>query len=527
MKKPIICLLLVIALFTSECGFGQPKLNSLPSAPSTIYLDFDGQIVNSGVWNSGVSFTCLAATLSESQIIEIFDRVSEDYRPFQINITTDETVFLAAPLEQRIRVIITPTSGWYSLVGGVAYIGSFTWGDDTPCFVFSKNLGNVSKTIAECCSHESGHSLGLLHQSTYDSFCNLSSTLNAGSGEGESAWTPIMGISYNRNMSTWSNGTTPYDCSYLQDNLNTITSYNGFSYREDDFANDLNTDMVTRNYTAINIDGVISAASDKDAFKINLSSAGSFHVAINPYSIGANNEGANLDCKVELYNASKILLRKYDPVATMDVVIDTFLAVGDYYLIVSGTGNANTNNYGSLGAYKIIGFGQIILPVHDVVLIGTQKNGICRLSWSIRSEVPVKKIVVEVSADGISFNSIKTSSLPIDQFDYTPYAANNIYYRTKVLSVDDQTTYSNTVMLRGTNKTGKTFTVSTLVQNNISINATADYLFQLVDISGKILLKGRGVKGLNTLNISKQSAGIYILQLINNNERQTERVVKQ
>ena len=38
------------------------------------------------------------------KLTEIFNRVSEDYRPFDINITTDIDVFIAAPFDKRIRV---------------------------------------------------------------------------------------------------------------------------------------------------------------------------------------------------------------------------------------------------------------------------------------------------------------------------------------------------------------------------------------------------------------------------------------
>ncbi len=137
-------------------SYSLPKLSSFPSAKATIYLDFDGQTVSGTSWNGGSTFYCMPAQVTDDQITEIFNRVSEDYRPFNINITTDSTVFLAAPLTQRVRVIITPTSAWYPGVGGVAFTGSFIWGDDTPAFVFSDMLGNNTKMIAECCTHESG-----------------------------------------------------------------------------------------------------------------------------------------------------------------------------------------------------------------------------------------------------------------------------------------------------------------------------------------------------------------------------------
>ena len=140
MKNHFTALLYGTALLLSFNAYSIPKLNSFPSASATIFLDFDGHYVSSSVWNGGNPFTCVASGMTDIQITETFNRVSEDYRPFNINITTDSTIFLAAPLAKRVRIIITPTSAWFPGVGGVAQIGSFTWGDDTPAFVFADRL---------------------------------------------------------------------------------------------------------------------------------------------------------------------------------------------------------------------------------------------------------------------------------------------------------------------------------------------------------------------------------------------------
>ena len=103
-------LLLIAAITFSIKSFAVPKLNSYPSAAATIFLDFDGHYVQSTVWNGGTSFYCNPSGMTDPQVTEAFNRVAEDYRPFDINITTDSTVFLSAPLNKRIRVIITTTS---------------------------------------------------------------------------------------------------------------------------------------------------------------------------------------------------------------------------------------------------------------------------------------------------------------------------------------------------------------------------------------------------------------------------------
>jgi len=173
MKKVLNILTALSITFIANVSFAAPKLNSLSGADAVIFLDFDGHFVEGTLWNNGQSFSCVAANLNEAQITKIFRSVAEDFRPFNINITTDSTSFLNAPINRRIRIIVTPTSSWRNGVNGISYIGSFVWGDDTPGFVFSDKLNNNPKYIAECCAHESGHTLGLAHQSNYDDNCNM------------------------------------------------------------------------------------------------------------------------------------------------------------------------------------------------------------------------------------------------------------------------------------------------------------------------------------------------------------------
>ena len=102
MKKLTAPLLLLLTLFTSFNAYSIPNLNSLSSASATIYLDFDGHNVNSAYWNSGNAFTCAPAGMTDGQVTEIFNRVAEDYRTFDINITNELSKFMSAPLSKRI-----------------------------------------------------------------------------------------------------------------------------------------------------------------------------------------------------------------------------------------------------------------------------------------------------------------------------------------------------------------------------------------------------------------------------------------
>jgi hypothetical protein len=529
MKKYFTLLLFTMAMIVSLESFSIPKLNSYLAAPSTIYLDFDGQVVNSSIWNSGNTINCAPSGMTDVQIIEIFNRVSEDYRPFNINITTDSTVFLAAPLAQRIRMILTTTSNWYPGVGGITYVGSFTWGDDTPGFVFTSMLGPFDpKIVAECCSHESGHALGLSHQSFYDPTNCTTPTMvyNPGIGNGEIGWAPIMGNSYYKNLTNWNNGPIPYGCTAIQDNLSIITTQNGFDYRTDDYGETLNGSTFTLPAGNFTVNGIITTTPDKDAFRFVLAQNSNFHLTAVPYSVGPNYDGANLDIKLELFNSSGVLLRTYDPPTALNVTIDTVLVSGTYYIKIDGTGNVNVGEYGSLGAYTISGTSGP-LPIHEVNLAGTADKGKHNLSWNIISDEPIKAITIESSNDGIHFTALAPVLPATTKFSYSSYLTSTIFYRLKVTSVLDQTMYSNTVAIVGTGNTDKSFFVSTLVRDEISVNAPVNYQYLLSDMTGKIIGKGEGVKGINKINIAIQQKGMYVIQLFDNDQRQTERIIKQ
>lgn len=524
MKQLLTNLILSVAIIISTVN-AQTLQNSYSLATATIYLDMDGENVNSPVWNNGTPFTAAAPVLTTTQKDEIFKRVAEDYRPFNLNITTDVNTYLSAPITNRVRVIVTSTSAWFPGVGGIAFVGSFTWGDDTPCFVFADRLGNSTKYVAECCSHESGHTLGLSHQSKYDGACNLTASYNEGIGTGEAAWAPIMGNSYYRNMSGWNNGPTPYGCSSNQDNLSIITTQNGFSYRNDDYSDDINANPTLVDITSFNLGGVITTANDKDFLKFSIAENSNVLLNANPYKVGNNSSGANLDIKLSLYDKNKTLIRLYDPAATMNATIDTILEKGDYYLMIDGTGNMNTTDYGSLGSYTIDGLAKI-LPINSASLTANITNNKHELNWVISSEADIADIVVEYSINGADFNALVT--LPAGTNSYTNYQPmmQNVYYRIKAEGYGTQYKYSNVVSIKNNDGTNN-FKVATLVQSNISIDAKKSFSYLLVSTSGQAIKTGRANAGLQRIIAEDLRPGIYFLELLSEGKREIIKIFKQ
>jgi len=528
MKKIFTSLICTVLVLISFSAFSVPKLNSYPSAVATIFLDFDGHTVQSTFWNNGNTINCASSGMTDAQITEAFYRVAEDYRPFDLNITTDSAVFLAAPLALRTRIIVTTTSSWYAVgYSGVAFAGSFTFGDDTPGFVFSDRLGTGNtKRISETISHESGHTVSLSHQSKYGGACNLMEQYSTGYGTGETGWAPIMGNSQNKNFSNWNNGPTPDGCGYVEDNLYTIVTYNGFGYRNDDYTEVLNTSTFTMPGSNFNTSGIISTNADKDAFKFALNFNSNFRLTVSPFSVASGSSGANLDVAVELYNSSATLIRTYDPLTTLSVTIDTILTAGTYYIKIFGAGNNNVGAYGSLGSYTISGSFSG-LPIRDVRLSGTADKGKHNLDWKIIADEPIKTIEIQTSNDGSNFTKLADAAVSSTKFSYLPNKTSTVFYRLKVTSVINQTVYSNTIALKAEGDNQKLIRVSTLVNNEVTINADLNYQYRISDMNGATISTGTGLKGTNRVNVSNLSRGMYIIQFFNNIQQQTERFIRQ
>jgi hypothetical protein len=192
-----------------------------PNRTSVILLDFDGYYLNSSMWNYAVPYQCQPSGLYPDQIQTILDSVKKDYAKYNVTVTTDENVYLSASAAKRMRVVITTSSEVYPGVAGIAYVGSMFWGDDTPCFVFPNTMSFNTLRIRFATSHESGHTIGLYHQSQYDANCNLLYTYKPCDVNGTG---PIMGSIGPTCLAKWWVGPTPNGCTFIQDDNAVITS---------------------------------------------------------------------------------------------------------------------------------------------------------------------------------------------------------------------------------------------------------------------------------------------------------------
>lgn len=330
---------------------GLPALHSRPGAPASIFLDFDGHF--EPVWGGFTNVTTPVFDLdgdtstfngTEIAVINsVWQRVSEDYAPFNIDVTTVNPGDFSNG--KGLRVAIGGLGDWLGFAaGGVAYIDNFTNAIANTVYVFPGHLSNSEKLIAEASSHEAGHAVGLYHQSTYDSNSVKVQEYNPGSGN----WAPIMGNSYSAQVSTWYNGQSSEGATAFQDDMSIIARpLNGFGYRADDHGGTTATaSPMTVDGDSVLGGGVIETMTDVDAFTFS-TDAGLVTLTANVASLGAN-----LKAVLELYDSFGTLVAQANPAspAILNATISTFVPAGIYTVLVKATGN-----YGWVGQYSLTG----------------------------------------------------------------------------------------------------------------------------------------------------------------------------
>jgi Metallo-peptidase family M12/Bacterial pre-peptidase C-terminal domain len=350
------------------------KLHSKPGASKTIYLDFDGHTASGTAWSSStiiapaydLSGNPAAFDNNElSNIISIWNRVSEDYMPFDVDVTTEPPSAdallrtSAADISYGVRVVITKTGIISCTCSGLAYVGVVSMVNNAayqPVWIFQQSLANNEKYIAESIAHETGHTLGLFHDGQ-----NTGSTVTSyyeGHGTGTTGWAPIMGASYYKNITQFSNGAYP-GANNQQDDVAVLAS-NGILPRTDLVGNTFATASYFTNLetgATVNVQpsGVIETSTDVDMYMVN-AAGGAVNLAVSPAATGPN-----LDIKLTLYKSDGTIVTTNAPEAELSAVINTFLPAGTYFLAVSGSAHGQSGadygypTQGSLGQYQITG----------------------------------------------------------------------------------------------------------------------------------------------------------------------------
>ena len=363
------------------------------TSPTTrvIVLDFDGHNAQGTAWGNTAAqntaafdFDGGAETFTAAEravIFSVWQRVAEDYAPFDIDVTTEDpgpSAINRSSTSDSVfgtRVVVTPSKPYNCNCGGVAYVGVYDETGDThdyyqPAWVFTAGVGYGAKNIAEAASHEAGHNLGLSHDGTR----------RVGYYTGHGDWAPIMGVGYYEPISQWSRG-----------------EYSGGTNKEDDFSViQLNGGLLaaddwpgTAPLTSP-VSGVIGSSADVDTFSFSVpAGGGSVLLEATPATVSPN-----LDIELSILDGSGTLVARSDPSSEpssgndlsvgLGASIATTLAAGSYTARVDGVGWGDPSSngysgYGSVGRYTLTaGGGGGTTPSNQPPTAGFQvtKNGL-------------------------------------------------------------------------------------------------------------------------------------------------------
>jgi len=376
--------------------------HSRPGAPNVLFLNFAGATVSGTAWNPSLGRTSIPAVafstdsdtvnFSDTEqvaIKRIWQRVAEDYAPFELDVTTERPAVFSLRTAEALITRNTDANGASnpsSSAGGVAYLdvfGSPNYATRRPAWIYHNNLANNESFTAEAISHEIGHNFGLSHDGLTDG-----TEYYSGHGSGETSWGPLMGTGYNRQVSQWSDGSY-YSANNTEDDLAIIAAKT--AYRADDHGDTpaTATPLVLTGGTQIvsttpetdpdNLDpdnqGVLEHNTDVDVFSF-VTGNGPISLSVNPWiQPSGTTRGGNLDVLLELYDANGGLVLSSNPADRTLAQIQTPLSEGLYFLHVRNTGVGEPlapaptgyTTYGSLGQYFISGFvvasGLVVPPI--------------------------------------------------------------------------------------------------------------------------------------------------------------------
>jgi len=350
------------------------KLHSKPGTSKVLYLDFNGHTTSKTPWNdnynNGRSFRSAPfdqdgnpKQFSDSErtmIQHIWQRVAEDFYPFDVDVTTEDLGKREMSKAQRQRAVISETC-WIDggCPGGIGYLNSFTWiNKDAPVFAF---IRSGDRNTAGVVSHELGHTFGLYHAGT------VSREYYSGHGSGPLAWVPIMGLMYNRPMCQWTKGEY-YDVDiWVQDEISDIASRASGLRGDDHGDSQASASALTADGNNLTASGFIGTQHDYDAFEFS-TGGGTLSLLVDPYNAGSNSvNGANLDVQATLYDSSGNVIAVNDiPDAQYALIDQVTVPAGTYYLEITGVGAGDPlvnpptgyTDYGSVGRYTV--FGEIL-----------------------------------------------------------------------------------------------------------------------------------------------------------------------
>ncbi|MEZ6121959.1 MAG: proprotein convertase P-domain-containing protein [Planctomycetaceae bacterium] len=356
--------------------FSNPvQLNSNPGAPVTLYLAFAGDNIPVGSdiltgrtdggsgpvttapYNTDGNLGGFSATEID-QITEIWARVAEDFKPFDVNVTTVPPGSLQDRL--AMQVSIGDNGAFLGRPPFAASLGAFSDPNlENAGYVFQTGVSNP-KTLAYRVSAAFGTMLGLENHPRY-----IGSFQVQNFDPGTTAVGPIMGAPNSSLRDIWVNAAGPFGAGTLQNDLAIITdsATNGITFRVDDHGSVLT--QATRIAVGVGdevLKGIIGRNGDVDLFRFDtLSTTATISLTgldLRTQFTTVSNPGTNLDPILTLLDANGNIIAQDDPANSLKAQLTQTLPAGTFYIQVSTDGS-----YGNLGEYTVTLSGVDVNPV--------------------------------------------------------------------------------------------------------------------------------------------------------------------
>lgn len=379
------------------------SLASRPGSAHTIYLDFDGGDLQGTVFSSesspvpsfsiGADHSTFSST-EKNMIRTIWQMVTEDFAPFDVNVTTQPTsddLLIKndeADPTYGVHVYITDMNNPHAQscvcggLGGLGTLGEVGGKAAALAFVDEEYSDLYTTYIASVVSHEVGHTLGFMHHGGIDGNDNQPTEYFNDLG----VFVPIMGSSLlDPVLSQWSNGDYPGSTDQV-DQVARITEL--FGSVKDDYSN--TRTGAGKLAVTKTLRGLISTRTDIDTFSFSVTTMKTKVKGVwknvtpkTTITVKPTITGTNLVPSLTIYNSKGKVVKTLAAPANIDVdrvgptnLVKTYTATlpaGTYYAVVDGIGNpaptalfwgkegnsvtsrATTpySDYGSLGGYTI------------------------------------------------------------------------------------------------------------------------------------------------------------------------------